>query len=67
VPAATASSANDKSRADWNRSSGCFSRQRRTTFSVAGPAVLLIRGRSAGSAFRIALTVSAGVSRTNAA
>ena len=40
VPAATASSAKDRSRADWNRSSGTFSRHRRTMCSVAAPALV---------------------------
>ena len=53
-----ASSANPTSRADWKRSSGSFSRQRRTTASKpvgTGPAGELIGG---GSEFRMAERVS---------
>ncbi len=58
----SASRANDKSRADWNRSLGCFSRQRRTMRSSAGgvgwPATSVSSG---GSLDSTAVIVSAGV------
>ena len=45
----SASSANDRSRADWNRSSDAFSRQRRTMRSSAGGAACPLRASSGGS------------------
>src|SRR5215471_6985472 len=54
-----ASIANARSLAEWNRSSGFFSRQCRNTRSRAGARFLLLSERSGGSSLRIALIVSA--------
>jgi len=51
-----------RSRADWNRCSGSFSRQWRTMRSRPGGIWRLVAERSGGSSFRIALIVSADVS-----
>ena len=53
------SSANARSRADWKRSSGRFSRQRRTIRSTPGATTTPDRSGSGGSSFRIAVIVSA--------
>jgi hypothetical protein len=52
-----------KSRADWKRSSGFFSRQWRTMRSRTGLRAPLLSAISGGSSFRIAVIVSAVVSR----
>ena len=72
VPAAgvelnTLLSANPRSFADWNRSSGSFSRHRRTIDSrVGGMAALAGAPIASGSCLSTALIVSAGVARWNA-
>ena len=62
--AARARSANARSRADWNRCSGRFSRQCRTMRSSAVE-IGSSRSSRSGSAFRIAAIVSAAVARRN--
>src|SRR6266545_5789535 len=54
-----ASRAKPRSRADWKRRSGFFSRQRRTIFSSAGETFAFISPSSGGSSFKIALITSA--------
>ena len=54
------------SRADWNRSSGLFSRLWRTTRSSAGEIFWFVAESSAGSSRRIADIVSAAESPWNA-
>ena len=61
-----ASSANATSRAVWNRSAGFFSRQWRTIRSSAGDRSVFDVDSSGGSSRRIAVIVSAAVSRLNA-
>ncbi len=51
-----------RSRADWKRSEGCFSRQCATMRSRAGEVCRPLSESGGGSLFRIALMVSAGVS-----
>ena len=58
---ANASRAKAKSRADWKRSSGPFSRHRRTMRSMG-----VSPDSSAGSCFRMACSASTGVSPANA-
>jgi hypothetical protein len=53
------------SRADWKRSAGFFSRQWRMIRSTPVPAPGLVCDSSAGSSLRMALVVSAAVSRRN--
>ena len=60
------SRSNARSCAEWNRSSGFFSRQWRTTRSSPGCTFLFVAERSGGSSRRIADIVSAAVSRWNA-
>lgn len=55
-----------RSRADWKRSSGFFSRQCRTIRSIAGLMWRALSVRSGGSSFRIALMVSTAESPLNA-
>ena len=59
----SACSANARSRADWKRSSGCFSRQWRMTGSIAAGDEAPSRVTSGGSSRRMAVIVSAAVSR----
>jgi hypothetical protein len=61
-----ASNANPRSKADWKRSSGAFSRQRRMTLSTAGGIFICSAENSAGSSFKMALSVSADVAPLNA-
>jgi hypothetical protein len=61
-----ASSANARSLAVWNRAAGLFSRQRSTMRRRAGGIARPVPPRSGGSSLRIAVIVSAGVSRRNA-
>src|SRR4051794_35403105 len=61
-----ASSANARSLADWNRSSGFFSRQRWTTRSSAGGIAGVAADSGGGSSLRMADSVSAALSRSNA-
>ena len=61
--ARAASSAKATSRADWNRSAGAFSRHRLTTRSSAGDTAA---SSDSGSSRRMAVMVSAQVSRRNA-
>ena len=56
--AAVSDRAKARSRADWNRCSGFFSRQRRTIRSSPGATSGRSPAMSAGSSFRIALIVS---------
>ncbi len=60
------SMANARSRADWKRRSGIFSRQRRTTRSRAGVTAPADGSNSAGSSRRMAVMVSGAVSRWKA-
>src|SRR5687768_4959637 len=55
-----------RSRADWNRCSRSFSRQRRTRRSTGGGSEGSSSRRSGGSSFRIALSVSIDELRLNA-
>jgi len=55
-----------RSRADWNRCSGFFSRQCRTIRSIPGGTFWFVREMSGGSSFRIADIVSAAESPRNA-
>jgi len=64
VPVAV-SRAKARSRADWNRFSGFFSRQCRSTGTRAAASAPIDEG-SRGSSLRIAVIVSAAVSRANA-
>ena len=57
---------NARSCAEWNLSSGFFSRQWRITRSSPGCTFLFVAERSGGSSRRIADMVSAAVSRWNA-
>jgi len=57
---------NARSCAEWNRSSGFFSRQWRITRSRPGWTFLFVAERSGGSSRRMADIVSAAVSRWNA-
>ena len=59
----SASSANATSRADWNRSTGFFSRQCRMMRSIAGDMAARVPVISGGSSLRTAVIVSAAVSR----
>ena len=61
-----ASIANARSRADWKRSFGFFSRHRRIIRLSAGEASSRGPDSSGGSCVRIAVIVSAAVSRSNA-
>ena len=61
-----ASSAKARSRADWNLSSGAFSRQRRISLSMAGEMFLVAVEISGGSSFRMAFIVSIEESPRNA-
>ena len=60
---ASARSAKPRSRADWKRCSGSFSRQRRTIGSRPAGSGSFAGAMGPGSWVRIALTVSAGVAR----
>src|SRR6187402_3389731 len=60
------SSANARSVADWKRSSGAFSTQRRTMRSSPGPILSRAVSRSGGSLVRTAVIVSAAVSALKA-
>ena len=62
----SALSAKERSRADWKRCSGFFSRQRRTMRSSAGGSGRPGSDNSGGSSFKTAVMVSAGVSRRKA-
>ena len=62
----SALNANDKSRADWKRCSGLFSRHRRTIRSSAGETRCAGSDSSGGSSFKTAVIVSTAVSRRNA-
>src|SRR4029077_2356531 len=57
---------NARSRADWKRSSGFFSRQWSTIRLSAGVILGLEASKSAGSSLRMALAVSAGVGPSKA-
>src|ERR1035437_7435776 len=61
-----APSANVKSRADWKRSAGFFSRQWRTMRSRPGEIFTVVGSISAGSDLRIAFMVSTDESPPNA-
>ena len=65
VPSVIASRANARSRADWNRCSGAFSRQRRIRRSRAGGVVPSGVTSSAGSRDSTALMASALVAAAN--
>jgi hypothetical protein len=62
----SASKAKPRSRADWNRSRGFFSRQRRTIRSSDGDTGRPLRVNSGGSSLRMAFMVSTLLSRLNA-
>jgi hypothetical protein len=64
-PLDSASNANAKSRADWKRSSGFFSRQCRTTRSSAGGSGRPVVTISGGSSVRMAFIVCTAVSPMN--
>ncbi len=65
-PLSSARRAKARSRADWNRCSRSFSRQRRTTVSTFGGIGTVAALSSAGWSRRIAASVSAAVSPLNA-
>src|ERR1700733_9963979 len=60
------SRAKAKSWADWNRCSGFFSRQRRTTFCIPGGTVGMTCEMAGGSSLRMAFIVSIPVARRKA-
>ena len=61
-----ASSANARSSADWNRPDGFFSTQRLMIRPSGAGTCRVVSGASATSSRRIAVSVSGGVSRSNA-